>query len=63
MALNPEMPIDPEFGRNIPGQPDPQGQQAQQGQPQGGLNIDLMKYDTEVEELEDGSAEIGRAHV
>jgi hypothetical protein len=52
-----EMPIDPNFGRNIPGQPDPQGQQAQQAQQK--VEIDLMKFNTDtddVEELEDGSA-------
>ena len=52
----PEMPIDPEFGRNIPGLPDPQGQQAQQGQQAPSPEIDLMQFDTDVEELEDGSA-------
>ena len=54
MALNPEMPIDPEFGRNIPGQPDPNAQP--QMNADGGADIDLMQYDTDVEELEDGSA-------
>ena len=56
-----EMPIDPNFGRNIPGLPDPQGQQAQQPQgelPPGGMEIDLLQFDEpqEVEELDDGSA-------
>ena len=50
-----EMPIDPEFGRNIPGLPDPQGQQAQPPQ-QPAPDIDLMQFDTDVEELDDGSA-------
>ena len=51
-----EMPIDPEFGRNIPGMPDPQGQQPG-GMPAEGLEVDLMQYDTDnVEELPDGSA-------
>ena len=54
MALNPEMPIDPEFGRNIPGMPDPNAQP--QMNADGGADIDLMQYDTDVEELEDGSA-------
>ena len=50
------MPIDPEFGRNIPGMPDPQGQQPG-GMPAEGLEVDLMQYDTDnVEELPDGSA-------
>ena len=54
-----EMPIDPEFGRNIPGLPDPQGQQpAPEINADGGADVDLMQYDEEsdVEELEDGSA-------
>jgi hypothetical protein len=62
MALNPEMPIDPEYGRNIPGLPDPQGQQAQAQQQdpsqqpqQQPADIDLMQFD-KVEELDDGSA-------
>ena len=51
-----EMPIDPEFGRNIPGMPDPQGQMPG-GMPEEGLEIDLLQYDTDnVEELPDGSA-------
>ena len=54
MALNPEMPIDPEYGRNIPGMPDPNAQP--QMNADGGADIDLMQYDTDVEELEDGSA-------
>jgi hypothetical protein len=53
-----EMPIDPEFGRNIQGVPDPQGQQPAPEMPEEGVEIDLMQYDEEsdVEELEDGSA-------
>ncbi|NDB57726.1 hypothetical protein EB001_04710 [bacterium] len=51
MALNPEMPIDPEFGRNIPGIPDQSSQQ-----PQSSEELDLLQYDTDVEELDDGSA-------
>jgi hypothetical protein len=47
-----EMPIDPEFGRNIPGIPDP----AVTETPDGGAEIDLMQFDDGVEELEDGSA-------
>jgi hypothetical protein len=54
MALNPEMPIDPEFGRNIPGQSDPNAQP--QMTPDGGAEVDLMQFDTDVEELSDGSA-------
>jgi hypothetical protein len=52
-----EMPIDPEFGRNIQGMPDPQGQPTE-GAPEEGLEIDLMQYDEDsnVEELPDGSA-------
>ena len=49
-----EMPIDPEFGRNIQGIPDPNAQP--QMTPEGGAEIDLMQFDTDVEELEDGSA-------
>jgi hypothetical protein len=57
MALNPEMPIDSEYGRNIPGQPDPQSQQAQQDPSQEQQQpIDLMQFDTDIEELDDGSA-------
>ena len=51
-----EMPIDPEFGRNIPGMPDPASQAQPQMTPDGGAEIDLMQFDTDVEELEDGSA-------
>lgn len=51
MALNPEMPIDPEFGRNVPGIPDQSTQQ-----PQSSEELDLLQYDTDVEELDDGSA-------
>jgi hypothetical protein len=56
-----EMPIDPNFGRNIPGLPDPQGQQAQQPEapmPPGGMEIDLLQFEEpqEIEELDDGSA-------
>jgi hypothetical protein len=47
-----EMPIDPEFGRNIQGIPDP----AVTETPDGGAEIDLMQFDDGVEELEDGSA-------
>ena len=47
-----EMPIDPEFGRNIQGIPDP----AVTETPEGGAEIDLMQFDDGVEELEDGSA-------
>ena len=52
-----EMPIDPEFGRNIAGIPDPASQQAQITEtPDGGAEVDLMDFDTDVEELDDGSA-------
>jgi hypothetical protein len=51
-----EMPIDPNFGRNIPGMPDPASQAQPQMTPDGGAEIDLMQFDTDVEELEDGSA-------
>ena len=51
MALNPEMPIDPEFGRSVPGIPDQSTQQ-----PQSSEELDLLQYDTDVEELDDGSA-------
>jgi hypothetical protein len=54
MALNPEMPIDQEFGRNIPGQPDPNVQP--QMNADGSADVDLMQFDTDVEELSDGSA-------
>ena len=47
-----EMPIDPEFGRNIQGIPDPTITET----PDGGAEIDLMQFDDGVEELEDGSA-------
>jgi hypothetical protein len=49
-----EMPIDPEFGRNIQGIPDPASQVTET--PDGGAEIDLMQFDDGVEELEDGSA-------
>ena len=49
-----EMPIDPEFGRNIQGIPDPNAQP--QMTPEGGAEVDLMQFDTDVEELDDGSA-------
>lgn len=48
------MPIDQEYGRFIPGVPDPNAQP--QMTPEGGAEIDLMQYDTDVEELPDGSA-------
>jgi len=52
-----EMPIDPEFGRNIPGIPDPANQGIQETA-DGGAEIDLSQFedDSEVEELDDGSA-------
>ena len=52
-----EMPIDPEFGRNIPGIPDPANQGIQETA-DGGAEIDLSQFedDNEVEELDDGSA-------
>jgi len=52
-----EMPIDPEFGRNIPGMPDPASQGIQETA-DGGAEIDLSQFqeDSDVEELEDGSA-------
>ena len=49
-----EMPIDPEFGRNIQGIPDPASQVTETHD--GGAEIDLMQFDDGVEELEDGSA-------
>jgi hypothetical protein len=49
-----EMPIDPEFGRNIQGIPDPASQVTET--PDGGAQIDLMQFDDDVEELDDGSA-------
>jgi hypothetical protein len=52
-----EMPIDPEFGRNIAGIPDPASQQAQVTEtPDGGAEVDLLQFDNDVEELDDGSA-------
>lgn len=56
MALNPEMPIDPEFGRNIQGIPDPTSQAQVTETPDGGAEVDLMQFDNDVEELDDGSA-------
>jgi hypothetical protein len=49
-----EMPIDQEYGRNILGIPDPNAQP--QMTPDGGAEVDLMQFDTDVEELSDGSA-------
>lgn len=51
-----EMPIDPEFGRNIQGIPDPASQAQITETPDGGAEIDLMQFDDDVEELDDGSA-------
>jgi len=51
-----EMPIDPEFGRNIQGIPDPASQAQITETPDGGAQIDLMQFDDDVEELDDGSA-------
>ena len=51
-----EMPIDPEFGRNIQGIPDPASQAQVTETPDGGAQIDLMQFDDDVEELDDGSA-------
>ena len=55
-----EMPIDPNFGRNIPGMPDPASQAQITEMPDGGAQVDLMQFDTDVEELEDGSAVVHR---
>ena len=53
-----EMPIDPEYGRNIPGMPDPASQAPITETPDGGAEVDLSQFDTDadVEEMEDGSA-------
>ena len=54
----PEMPIDPEYGRFIGGQPQDQDEEQ-------GVAVDMPLDDAELEELPDGRVrvQIGRAHV